>query len=874
MNVPFLVKQYLSNDLEQGSFSKIFWYYPLKKELADKGGIGMFFEVLYGDVEYEVYEQLSKRFWDTFSENYYELDFEQALRKSIQTFTQMLRGFGVEDGLDVNIVLFNAIQVKDNGYALKIIAFGESDVFVVRDKKVANIVELIPSNKSLKDVKFLELDLEDGDVLMLSNKTLLQNAFDSEFFNLESIEEMLSSMEQFKDNLFGSKKVFLIAALPPDFDPNIPKVEEKPSMMQSVQGNAGSIVGKIVSFFKQLGATIAKYAVLGFSGIKATIAKMRNAKPGENIVQEDVFESKVMAAHTAELEKTVEIPENRFLQRLQQTQQQETQELEPTPGQDEIDPLDQPILETIEQVSVTQDANGNIEEVEVEDIQQFVKKEQSVDEILKQFDEEPELPPYNESIVTSKPTNSTVVRSKNYADEFINNRSAAKKVAQNEYVSKAMQGVRPILDKIVGFLKQISGGRFKNAKIFIGKNIPQKTKLWPVIVVIIIVLIGAAVFIQSNLAQADSEKKVLAQYDAAVTPLSNFYDQSIVPIISQDPNNDLDVCLDKVTTTKAAVDGIKGELKAPESKTKRDAFVAKLADIDKNCTDKYDRLNSIVRVKTAELVTDFKVSLGSDSRPVDMTIKQNGLIIADAGRKAIYLLNPANSSIVKYEDPSNLISSPVSVGAGETSTYVCDKNNGVVYADDTSKFSRIVGLEPAAIGECAIVKGFAKNVYVVPAARESMIRATRTKTNFDLPTKYIEGLKNVRDFVIDGNIYIASSGDDKATVWKFYAGKQDTFTLQDTITITNPQSAYTNPSDSYDIYIYDKDKNRVVAVEKPKAGKHPGVGIASRTIVFDNKDMFSDIKDIVVDLKDTGETNMYILNGSTVWKVALPRKTT
>ncbi len=63
LHAPFLVKQYLSNDVETGSYSRIFWYYPLERGAAAQGGIGLFFESCSGELnDDQVYEQVVKRF--------------------------------------------------------------------------------------------------------------------------------------------------------------------------------------------------------------------------------------------------------------------------------------------------------------------------------------------------------------------------------------------------------------------------------------------------------------------------------------------------------------------------------------------------------------------------------------------------------------------------------------------------------------------------------------------------------------------------------------------------------------------------------------------------------------------------------------------
>jgi hypothetical protein len=956
MNVPFLVKQYLSEDLEQGSFSKIFWYYPLKKEMAELGGIGMFFEVLYGDVEYEVYEQISKRFWDTFSENFYTLDFEQALRKSIQAFTQLLRGFGVEEGLDVNISLFNA-QKQGDSYILKIIAFGESDMFVIRHKKVADISQLVPKNKTLRDIKFLEVDLEEGDILLMGNKTLLHNAFESDIIALDSMDEVLQSLNAFKENLFGNKKVFMVAA---HSGQNLEKQQEvveeqKASPFAGFMSGVSSFFGKAASSAKELTGKFqerftqkktAKGDVV--SQLKAAVESDKPSIPGAVTEQLPKREAKVEKVEELDfvsiadnddsvasrptmkkpLSGTSVVAQKPIVEELPEVvtsfakgmplQPPEIKSDIPMPVIDEeISTQVTPIIEgsddrpeiiigsqpqkddtlpeiihssTKKEEVITQETKVETEETKVAEgriiddstdmdegmsaMNSEVKKPLIETPSIPDIDEEeespvqkePQLRPYSATVIPKKQD------AKDFAADFKNRRSPTYKLINaGGILEKITPFIESAKQRVGGFVTKVSGGKFKIGRIFVGQSPKDKKVMYIGVGILVIVLLFLGLFIQGQFVQAGKEKDALTQYDSAINPLQSFFDQNIAQITVEDPNKYLDRCFVEVTTAESKVVAIPDVIKAEENIAKKNEKTKKLAQIKETCTTKYDKINGIVRVKSATLVTDLRVSLGSDANPVDMAIKQGMLVVADKGRKAIYQINPANSSIMKLEDPSGLITDPISVGTGEGIVFACDKTSGVVYTDTQEGFRRIVGLEPGAIGECTTVKGFGKNVYVVPSTRDRVLRSLFTNNAYALPTRYLDGLADVRDLVIDGNIYVLSGGVEKAEVWKFFAGRRDTFALEDTVELQNAVSAYTNPSDSYNIYIYDKAKNQVVGIEKPTARRHPGIGTRVRTFIFENKDMFSDVKDIVVDLRDAREVSMYVLNGSTIWQVTIPR---
>jgi len=808
MNVPFLVKQYLSNDLEQGSYSKIFWYYPLQKEQQERGGIGLYFEVLYGDVDYEIYEQISKRFWDTFSDYFYLTDFEESLRKAIQVFTQLLRGFGVEEGLDVNIVLFNAKQVG-KGYQLKIISFGEADIFVIRDQKVADISELTPQNKSLRDVKFLELDLEENDVLLLSNKTLLKNAFDSDIIVLDSVEKVLESMAQFKENLFGSKKVFLIAAYSngaQSIEKTAISSDEKSSFIQTITEKMKGLPGVVTGFAQSLKERISPSA-------------------------------------------TEKLPKQ------ESADQKELDEILKTPT-----------------VITESDIEDKVEETNDEEADPIIESEKLAAENSAKddpLDEEPELMPYKVPQVPVK-------RPQNYAEEFRSSRSPLKKALSNSRFGELKSRFSGLAKYTEPILEKIREVRFPMKKIFVGQHAKTGRPViqWGRIAIVVGILFLGIIYIRGRIIETNNEADALSKYKATVNQLQTYYNQSIVNIQQTDENNELDRCFDKINETKATLGTIDITLvKTDKGKSDISAENGKLTTIENVCTTKYDEVNGIERIKDASIVTDFKVKLGNDSNPVDMALGKGLIYVADAGRKAIYQVNPANNNVIKLEDPQALIKDPISIGAGEDVIFVCDRQSGVVYFEDNNQgFKRIVGLEPASIGTCSIVKGFGKNVYVVPESGDRLIRAVRKGDNYEAPTRYIDGLAEIKDLVIDGNIYFVTTGTGKSEVWKYYGGKRDAFALDETIELTDPTSAYTNPSDSFSIYILDKSAKKVIAIEKATAQNHPGIGILKKSIVLQNEEKFGNIKDISVNLVDGRETILYVLNGSSVWSVNLPRE--
>jgi hypothetical protein len=293
------------------------------------------------------------------------------------------------------------------------------------------------------------------------------------------------------------------------------------------------------------------------------------------------------------------------------------------------------------------------------------------------------------------------------------------------------------------------------------------------------------------------------------------------------------------------------------------------------CETKYDSIYGIVRVRNAEVITDFGLSLGNDSLVTSLSLHNGAIVATDKGRKAVYLINVETKNVNKVEDPLGLVVDPVSVGTGEGTLFICDRTNGILYftanaSGNSQGFNRMVGTEPSSIGECLMVDGFAKNAYVIPATGNMVYRIKAKGTGYEQPEKYITNLLGARSLSIDGSIYVVSSTDSVGDVTKYFGGKLDNFAMSPSDDLGELTLSYSNPSNAKNIYVYDKTKNAILSIEKPSGSKHPGRGVITKTYLLENKEMFSDIKGIAVDVNGNNkEVNMYILAGKTIWRVKL-----
>ena len=246
MKIPFLIKQYISNDLEQSTFSKFFWYYPLTNEeilTNENSGIGMFIEILSGDLDFSLYEYITKRFWEVFRDNYYRRTFESALQRAVFTFLQLLQESGVQEGLDMNLAFFSITKESENNYKLKLVRFGDLDIVLIRDSEYANLLEMAPNNTDFRNMEYLEIEIEPKDVILVGNHSLIINAIETGMIALTNYEDVLNSLEEFKSNLYGAQKVLFLGVIE---DENIPNENINRFTDQLL-----SLKNKIVASFKE-----------------------------------------------------------------------------------------------------------------------------------------------------------------------------------------------------------------------------------------------------------------------------------------------------------------------------------------------------------------------------------------------------------------------------------------------------------------------------------------------------------------------------------------------------------------------------------------------------------------------------------------------
>lgn len=900
LHAPFLVKQYLSNDVESGSYSRIFWYYPLDKNSSDQGGIGLFFEVISGDVTNEVYEQVVKRFWESFKDNFYISGFEESLKKSTKMFIQLIKNFGVQEGLDVNISLLNVIE-SPKGYLLKLISFGDSDIFVVREGKFADMSKMVPLNDGLFKPKFLEVELDRKDILMLANKALLRNAFEAEVFNLMGLEALLQSLEVFKEGLSGSTKLFLIAATELEGK----QVVSNNKGIKKALGKTGAYAGGLFSRSKELLSKvlekIKKRQVTSFAEPITTLngnppiwsstqkeeplEELENLPEDIDITEQEEFENEKPefskldndldgAAKESELGSNyIAPPVFHSSEEIEEMTDIDTEE-KPTDDEYIIDPVS-----PIPGKKVSVDDFIISEEVTPSMVLEKSEYKEIINSAIEGVEDNLELieggAPKKYVEPPTMPTNGI-----DYVNELRARHSPLGRMTRHPVIRSILSNISSVwallLRKALGIVGKEQPGVGKKLFLMRPTNIAKSRKIQPGMVIIFVALvIGLFFWIRASFKQKNIEKTALATYQQQVSLFATFYERSISVIDTEDTERQLELCAPEAEKVflkeKVVLAEVKTESTIASIKALTGQVQAKVAE----CQVKFDKIYGIIRVRDAELVTDFKVSLGNDSDISAISLRSSSIVVADKGRKAVYQINVETKGVFKLEDPLGLVIDPLTVGTGEGTLFVCDKVNGVLYysknaTGNSEGFNRIVGSEPTSIGECSYVDGYAQNAYIVPSTENVVYKVVaKSGGGFEAPLRYIKDLIGVKSIIIDGNIYVVSSVAGKGDITRYMGGKLDNFSIPQSAELGDLTTSYTNPSAERNLYVFDKTKNAVLSIEKPTS-KHPGRGIVEKVYQFENNDKFKDVRSIAIDLNPRNqEVNMYVLSGSTIWKVRL-----
>jgi len=303
----------------------------------------------------------------------------------------------------------------------------------------------------------------------------------------------------------------------------------------------------------------------------------------------------------------------------------------------------------------------------------------------------------------------------------------------------------------------------------------------------------------------------------------------------------------------------------------------------------YNR-TAITQESGMELFVDGKLKFGDTTDATDIAIYKDPtqveyLYVTDKGLDALFWITTAGK--VKMVENNNVdIKDPLFVDTGAMGIYIYDKKLGAIRAPFDGNSGAVTGLvqlsgvSADAFGvddpkEMAIFTNL-DNVYVLSQSGQSIMKSQGSiSTAYGLPYTYFsdDSLNTVTDIFGDLMIYLLTAGSDGLGTYQ-YNTLEGRFKSKD-VQIIAPEQPFENLTAGYTagtmdkhLYVFDSATKRILVFEKPMDDLHQNALLFLKEYVYrgDDEGIWSNVRDIVV---DSAEANLYLLDGSNIWKVPL-----
>lgn len=829
-NAPFYIKKFASDDVEQGALFRIFWYYPPKEEKAKQyGGLGLLFEVLSVDDEAYSIEHMLKMVWDAFLDAYYDssLDvegvnrFKLAIKAATKRLTKLMQEAELSEGLDVNIFFIGLKFRYDNDVILDkadiyLSRIGEIDAFLIRQGKNMDILEQVPNNDLIQPISAGEAQIEKDDIFVMGNKDLISSLFESEALDCSSWGSVINSLEEFQPSLFGAKKIFVLG---------YPRDEKFLEDGKVAISEGGTVLERIMSRLPWL-------------AVFMETAKEKTAKLTESVKNGSIV-------------KNIGSKADGLQDKLSKKSKQSDRLAKQDPLKTDQDKM------RMGSTGVAQDDKKTV--LNKTRDQTTKSGKQTIDEVPEEL-----------SVRDFKRQRSPVFKTLNKIG--IQDWQVKKKILSGGLIKKVSTSLKEQIYKV----KKVSPADIGFKK--------EKDRKKIILLIVALFLIG---FFGFRIYKTITFNKESKNFAAEVESYLSFVESKVVAKEKKLSDEQFRTKVSQCVTDGEGYLSKATDLKdSTSNKTKEEDISLLENQVNQavtNCKELYDKRFNIVRLseerENIDILTDFKVLLGDQSNVVDIAVKKGVLYALDRGKSSVYSTSVGSNNFTKLEDPANLITEAQSVAAGEKSVFVWDAQNGIVQYSKGAGFIEAVDLDES-FGSPGVLAAFGSNAYFAPQNSNIVYKAEPAGSGYTLPQKYISSKKfnqSVVDILIDGNIYIVSAdpGSDGQSIYKFYGGKADTFSLREEegFPVASLCCGFTNPSDTKPIYVYDFDTHNILAIEKPTNKKHPGFGVVKKRYIYDGsrEGVFANVQSLAVDLSlnSNTEQNIYVLDGSVLWQVQL-----
>ncbi len=329
----------------------------------------------------------------------------------------------------------------------------------------------------------------------------------------------------------------------------------------------------------------------------------------------------------------------------------------------------------------------------------------------------------------------------------------------------------------------------------------------------------------------------------------------------------------------------------PEELNEMDTL--KLEELEAQVLGVEDSIYKRVRLSTSDSniqrYMDMFAIHGADSKPTDISIYRDSnaneyLFITDVGIKSVYRVSLYNKEVKQLSDEEGLLQKPTFVYSKPSGIYILDLVNGVVRASTDGNWYKSfvkptgLGLQNIKAGDISEFAVFTTNdnVYVLDRESRALLRLTNYGTGYGLSEEYLksDSYDTANDVFADMSVYVLSEGENgiHRYVTDYTIGRlvESPVAIKGLDTpLKNPRYGYTADDLNKDLFIFDSEDKRILRFEKPlESGdiRHPNELLLIKQYILPSDGGWNDVKDFVVDFN---QKNLYILNGTTVWKVSL-----
>lgn len=222
--------------------------------------------------------------------------------------------------------------------------------------------------------------------------------------------------------------------------------------------------------------------------------------------------------------------------------------------------------------------------------------------------------------------------------------------------------------------------------------------------------------------------------------------------------------------------------------------------------EKLEELIKNITEKEAEIVGEIKVEV---KEFLDLTLQTsgfNGNEMVSSGEE-IFIFDKDNKNIIKV----TIKNKNAKIAANKDEIGGSKK---IASYEDELFLDKLDGVYE--IGEDSLFYVYAGNVYIVDKSNNQIYRYSGSGKTFSQKTEWLApsvevDFSKIKDMTIDGSIWLLSSS---GKVSKFTLGNPQTVSLSGMIEqFTNPTAIYTNEK-LKNVYILEKDKGRVVVLDK------------------------------------------------------------